>query len=574
MFIRDRLINFTLVSSQLNGADKVLSLGSSIATDFGDIPAQSTAYAQWWLEATLLGHFLDYDVEATHVTSYGNPDLSLLSGVAVHELIRGFTADAGASPATRAFLANDIIDDADLPDMVYFSDGSDPEAVAMASAVSAVMTSETTAELTVAAGAGEHWYYGATADPSGGRRRIVAVTRKSDGAALPTDNAWQTWCTLIDGKDPVHEARIHIAAHQTSDETYVITFEDRPEVELEVEGFAGVERDEMRYAALRQVDVKFNKAVDPASFTADDISLTCGGQHVDATHVTVTPVDDMTFTLGLGNATLADGYYVLTVNTEGITDAEGFNGRNGRSTSWIQYIDGKVNLTVSISPEGAGTVSPESQQTGHGSTVTFSATPAEGYDFTGWMHNGSIYTTEPEFEYVMTADEEFTATFSIRHYSVDIMANPDHGYVENASSGIYPHGTVLELTARPNDGFRFGNWVVDGQPVSDRDTHTVTVDRHMTILANFATSTGVGSIDTGKGDFTVSPAPLHDVMTVSGSYRTARILAVYDIGGAEYLRWTDVPEGASLSVDRLAPGFYIVRAETDGGTFTCKVLKK
>lgn len=568
------LIDFSLVSSQLNGADKVLSLGSSIATDFGDIPAQSTAYAQWWLEASLLGHFLDYDVEATHVTSYGNPDLSLLSEVAVHELIHGFTADAGATPATRAFLVNDILDEADMPDMVYFSDGSEAAAVAPASAVSAVMTSETTAELTVAAGAGESWYYGSASDPTGGRRRLVAVSRKSDGAALPLDNAWQTWCTLIDGKDPVHEARIHIAARQASDETYVLTFEDRPEVELEVEGFSGVETDQMLSAALREVGVTFNKAVDPATFTAEDITLTCGGQHVDVAGVTVTPLDATSFTLGLGNTTLADGYYVLTVNTEGITDAEGFNGRNGSRTSWIQYIDGKVSLTVSVSPEGAGTVSPESQQVGHGSTVSFSATPAEGYDFTGWMHNGSVYTTEPEFDYEMTADEEFTATFAIRHYNVDIVANPEHGYVENASSGIYPHGTVLELRARPNDGFRFGSWIVDGEPVSELDTHSVTVDRHMTILANFATSTGVGAVTAGRGDFAVSPAPLHDVMTVTGSYRTARVLAVYDIGGGECLRWTDVPEGASLSVGRLAPGFYIIRAETDGGTFTCKVLKK
>lgn len=80
------LIDFKLLSSQLNGDDKTLALGESVTTDFGTIAAHSTVYAQWWLQSSLLGHFTDYDVKATHVTSYGNEDLSLLDNVSVHEL--------------------------------------------------------------------------------------------------------------------------------------------------------------------------------------------------------------------------------------------------------------------------------------------------------------------------------------------------------------------------------------------------------------------------------------------------------------------------------------------------------
>lgn len=81
-------IQFELLSSQLNGEDHSLALGGSVATDFGTIEAGKTAYAQWWFTSTLLGHFTKYDVKATHVSSFDNPDLSLLDQVTIHELIR------------------------------------------------------------------------------------------------------------------------------------------------------------------------------------------------------------------------------------------------------------------------------------------------------------------------------------------------------------------------------------------------------------------------------------------------------------------------------------------------------
>ena len=81
-------VKFELMSSQLNGQEKTLALGGSVSTDFGTIPAHSTSYAQWWIKSSLLGHFTDYDVTATHLTSYGNKDLSLLNDVTIHELIR------------------------------------------------------------------------------------------------------------------------------------------------------------------------------------------------------------------------------------------------------------------------------------------------------------------------------------------------------------------------------------------------------------------------------------------------------------------------------------------------------
>ena len=336
------LIDFSLVSSQLNGAEKVMSLGGSMATDFGTIAAGTTAYAQWWLEASLLGHFIDYDVTANHVTSYGNPDLSLLDKVEIHELIHGFTADDTQTVPVRGFLVNDILDAYDAPDTVYFSDGSEECGASMMDSMVVTQTGDDTYEVSVSAGvrSEQGWCFGSADDPTSGRKKLISVVRNSDGKELPVDNFWQTGCTIADGKDPVHEPKLHgVAFLPGSSETFTLTFEPRPDVDLEVEEFKGVTADESIDCQLDKLGVVFNKPVDGSTFTNEDIRLTCAGKPVSLEPVGITQVSDREFDIDFGTATRFGGYYVLTVHTSGITDSEGYTGREGRSISWIQATD-------------------------------------------------------------------------------------------------------------------------------------------------------------------------------------------------------------------------------------------
>lgn len=156
------LIDFELMSSQLNGGDKTLAFGGSVATDFGTIPAMSSTYAQWWIKSSLLGHFTDYNVEATHVTSYGNPDLSLLNEVTIHELIRSLEIISNGDKMV-GFMINDITDAEDTPDMIYLSNG---EIESVATAQSAVLQkSSDTDYLLKVVPAQESWNYGNVSDP-------------------------------------------------------------------------------------------------------------------------------------------------------------------------------------------------------------------------------------------------------------------------------------------------------------------------------------------------------------------------------------------------------------------------
>lgn len=330
------LVDFQITGSQLNGADKSLSLGENVATDFGTIKSKSTTYAQWWLEGSLLGHFTDYNVEATHLTSYGNEDLSLLNEITIHELIRSLDVPG---TSLKAWLVNDILDADDTPDNVYLSDATTAPVSVGAMTISKI--DATTYALTLTPGA-NGWNYASVADPTYGQQTLVSITRQGDNATIPLRNCWQTDRTLRDGRDPLYENRIHICDNVTATETYILEFTERPSVILSVESFQGAPAEHtVADKAVASIDVTFNKAVEASTFTTDDIALSLQGVRQDVSLITISTMDNVTFTLNLAqlNEAIAEagspnGYYVLTVQTAGITGADGFEGKRGTSVAW------------------------------------------------------------------------------------------------------------------------------------------------------------------------------------------------------------------------------------------------
>lgn len=569
------LIDFELLSSQLNGKDNTLALGNAIASDFGTIPAHSSTYAQWWLRSTLLGHFTNYDVKATHVTSYGNEDLSLLDTVTIHELIHGFTVEAGGDVPTRGFLVNDLPDADDQPDMVYFSNGRDEEGVSVAAGVRVEQRSNIEYAVTLVPSA-MGWNYTSTTGLLPGRANLVSVVRQSDGKELPTDNFWLTDRTLRDGKDPLYETRLHAVAELSGEETYVLSFEPRPETELEVTGFTGLPANGVLTSQLKSVGVTFNKPVNAATFTAADITLTCQGKAVDMSRATVCKVTDTEFTIGLDNVTLSDGYYVLTVQTAAIADLEGYSGTVGKSASWTQFVDGMVAISVKALPEEGGTVTPAGGRFAYGSDITLKAVPAEGYDFSGWQHDGTSVTDKATYVCTVTSDGTFTALFTIKHFSVGIDFDSILGVVEGAATGIYDYGTVLEMTARPYADNRFDGWYAGGELLGLEPECRFTVKDDIVIRAAFSSGDpdGIAGTSCPGRDFSISPLPLRDVVYIDGDFSIVERLSIVDTSGAVHVVKERLPRGSALDVLSLPQGIYIIRAVTDNGIYIRKVFKK
>lgn len=483
---------FELLSSQLNGQKHTLALGGSVATEFGTIPAHSTSYAQWWIQNQNLGHFCEYDVTATHVTSYGNEDLSLLNNVTIHELIRSLRLGATENDTMIGFLVNDIQDLKDLPDMLYKSDGSILP-VSQANNSSINKNSETEYTLSVTA-TEDGWVYGSVLDPTLGNQEIVSVVRNSDGSAINVRNFWQTDRTLLDSKDPLYEYRLHFAdTIEAGNESYTIVFTPKPKVLLAVESYSGVP-EELAISPVETITVKFNKAIDPATFTSEDLTLTVQGKKQDVSVINIETVDNNVFNINMSQISAGDGYYVLTVQTAGITDTEGYAGKNGKTASWNMFMSGKVHLAVKAQPIDAGLISvlqseteqPDSVTSGgytldYGKEIKLSASANEGYKFLSWTVAGESVSTATELSRILTGHETVIANFEAIQYQVNIIS--EQGTVTGGNSAIYKYGTTLTLNVEPIDGYEFVCWNVDGKDVYDK-TLVVTVKSDMTITAN------------------------------------------------------------------------------------------
>ena len=482
-------VKFELMSSQLNGQEKTLALGGSVSTDFGNIPAHSTSYAQWWLKSSLLGHFTDYDVTATHLTSYGNKDLSLLNDVTIHELIRSIDVTKG-DKTLKGFMTNDIVDADDTPDMLYLSDG-EIEKVNVAASSSITKTSDTEYTLTITPSE-EGWNYGNLSDPTYGVSALKSVTRASDGKQISLRNFWQTDRTLRDGKDPLYENRIHFADQfdGKNAESYILTFEATPSLMLEVASIEGAPaEDEVATQPVNTLKVMFNKYIDPATFTSEDIQINVQGKEQDSQLVKISTEDNKNFVLDLTqlNASAGNGYYTLTVQTSGITDSEGFAGKTGKTASWTQFVNNQVKLLTSVYPENAGEVIGRvaGNEVAYGTTIQLVAKAKEGYQFASWSLNGETISTNDTISQVALGDLTMVANFEKKTYQVNIAENCEGGSITQTYTGVYHYGDQLVLKAEADEDYSFAHWTVNGKQTEDAETLSLIVDKDLTVSASF-----------------------------------------------------------------------------------------
>jgi len=112
--------------------------------------------------------------------------------------------------------------------------------------------------------------------------------------------------------------------------------------------------------------------------------------------------------------------------------------------------------TISV-PQDGGTVRPSSGQYEAGTTITFIATPNNGYRFVKWGTDAS--GTNSSVSILVNKNMTVTANF-IRQYKLAISADPNSGTVNlDPNLGIYDAGTSVKLTATPVFPWAFKNWV-------------------------------------------------------------------------------------------------------------------
>ncbi len=143
-------------------------------------------------------------------------------------------------------------------------------------------------------------------------------------------------------------------------------------------------------------------------------------------------------------------------------------------------------VTTSFSPAEAGSVEldPPGGTYDEGTEVTATADPNEGWTFSEW--DGTVSSTQNPYTFTVDEDINLESLFIKKTYPLNIETDGEGSVAEQIVSNKnkdYEHGTIVELTPEPNEGWSFLEWTGD---LSGSETPIqITVDEEKSVTARF-----------------------------------------------------------------------------------------
>ncbi|HOB97203.1 MAG TPA: CARDB domain-containing protein [Verrucomicrobiota bacterium] len=222
------LINFEILATEVAGR----GLTPSLTAEFGAIPPGGLAIGRWLFRSSLQGLFIDYEARFEHVDGLGEPRLSLIEGVEIHELIRIVHARGAIDDGLPDMLVNDFPDDLDLPDTLYLSSGAiHPVSVIRQVAVDG-QPDDDNLSIEISATVPAGWVYLRLPDPAQGQYTLTRIARPDGTEIALGDNAWTTDRTFVGGGHrPVYEHTLHLLDY-ASPGAYTLTYAPPPDFDL------------------------------------------------------------------------------------------------------------------------------------------------------------------------------------------------------------------------------------------------------------------------------------------------------------------------------------------------------
>lgn len=155
----------------------------------------------------------------------------------------------------------------------------------------------------------------------------------------------------------------------------------------------------------------------------------------------------------------------------------------------------RVTYTVDVRPmpDTAGMV------TGAGvyyenDNCTVTATPNEGFTFENWTEDGVVVSTDRNYSFAVTSNRSLIANFLLNSYYITAESQPSEGGTITGT-GEYEYGSMVTLTAVPNETYFFINWMENGEMVSTQADYSFLVREDHHLVATFAQSCFVVEAD-------------------------------------------------------------------------------
>ena len=164
--------------------------------------------------------------------------------------------------------------------------------------------------------------------------------------------------------------------------------------------------------------------------------------------------------------------------------------------------------------------------------ITLAAIPNAGYEFVSWSdgntENPRIITVTENATYIAT----FAEAAPIENYTITVVSvNPEYGTV--TGGGTYPEGSVINIEAIANDGYRFVSWN-DGNTDNPRE---ITVMENATYEASFEEISPVANYTITA----VSANPEYGTVTGGGTYAEGTVVSLTAEAneGYQFVQWSD-----------------------------------
>ena len=151
----------------------------------------------------------------------------------------------------------------------------------------------------------------------------------------------------------------------------------------------------------------------------------------------------------------------------------------------VQLSGAPPSYTLSMATNGGGSTTPA---VGHhlypaDTVVNISATPDAGWQFVNW--SGEVADPDSASTTVaVNTNKTVTANFNQITYTLTMAVNGGGSTIPAVGTHPYPVGTVVNITATPDAGWRFVNWTGDVADSNSANT-TFTTNTDKTVTANF-----------------------------------------------------------------------------------------
>lgn len=146
----------------------------------------------------------------------------------------------------------------------------------------------------------------------------------------------------------------------------------------------------------------------------------------------------------------------------------------------------RYRLTTTVTPAETGTITPVSGMYNEGTEIELQATPIAEYLFKNW--EGDAGGNNNPLKIIMLEDKNITAVFEKINYSLDIEIIGEGTVnqeivVTKSSSTDYESGTTVQLTAVPNNEWKFVAW--SGDHTGTENPMQIKMDQARNLTATF-----------------------------------------------------------------------------------------